>query len=299
VDDSALMVGLGSSVEVAVNILLALGLSTVVVFVCALRLQAQLRLLRWAIRRPFHSCAACHARNSSVALWRWQSRSPCWLCAECAFGVKDFDEVPRSRRQPRMAVPLAVADRHRHGRHEADEDVAHHAPPLFGTHAVPKQRLTIDNRGQQTRVAVPPAVADRHRHGRHEADEDVAHHAPPLFGTHTVPKQPTTNGVETAVDSKMTANGQHGLETNGHQLVKAPPVDPSSKDDRLNEPRWIGRWPTGPATFPVDAHDGHQPGRATCGMGLPPGGPRPAVTQRIRPARPREAPPRPASEKMS
>jgi hypothetical protein len=200
VDDSALMVGLGSRVEVAVNILLALGLSTVVVFVCALRLQAQLRLLRWAIRRPFHSCAACHARNSSVALWRWQGRSPCWLCAECAFGVKDFDEVPRSRRQPRMAVPLAVADRHRHGRHEADEDVAHHALPLFGTHAVPKQ--------------------------------------------------PTTNGVETALDSKMTANGRHRLETNGHQLVKAPPVDPSSKDDRLNEPRWIGRWPTGPATFP-------------------------------------------------
>jgi hypothetical protein len=56
----------------------------------------------------------------------------------------------------------------------------------------------------------------------------------------------------------MTANGQPGLETNGHQLAKAPPVDPSSKDDRLNEPRWIGRWPTGLATFPVDAHDGYQ-----------------------------------------
>lgn len=110
-------------------------------------------------------------------------------------------------------------------------------------------------------MAVPPAVANRHRHGRHEADEDVAHHALSLFGTHAVPKQPTTNGVETAVDGKMTANGQHALDTNGHhpaqtnghELVKTPPVDPSSEHDRLNEPRWTGRWPTGPATFPVDA----------------------------------------------
>jgi hypothetical protein len=100
VDESTWMVGVDSSVlNRAVLILLALGLSTVVVFVCACRLQPRLRLLRWAIRRTFHRCAGCHARNSSVALWRWQGRSPCWLCAECAFGVKDFDEVPSSRRQ--------------------------------------------------------------------------------------------------------------------------------------------------------------------------------------------------------
>ena len=210
-DDSVWMPGLGSFVlDRAVPILSVPGVFTVVVLVCAQRLQAQLRLLRWVIRRPFHSCAACHARNRSVALWRWQGRSPCWLCAECAFGVKDFDEVPRSRRQPgaqiasrgeqvgraaafwsavgarpqvhapvrrakrastsdrltsdnrgqrtRVAVPPAVANRHRHGRHEVDEDVAHHA--------VPKLRLTSDNPGQRTRVAVPPAVANRHRHGR-------------------------------------------------------------------------------------------------------------------------------------
>jgi ABC-type cobalamin/Fe3+-siderophores transport system ATPase subunit len=66
-----------------------------------------------------------------------------------------------------VAVPPAVANRHRHGLNEADEDVAHHALSLLGTHAVPKQRLTSDNRGQRTRVAVPPAVANRHRHGRH------------------------------------------------------------------------------------------------------------------------------------
>jgi hypothetical protein len=98
-------------------------------------------------------------------------------------------------------------------------------------------------------VAVPPSVAERHRHGRHQADEDGAHHAPAPSGTHAAPRQPTT----------MTANGRHGLETNGHRLLKAPAVDPSSKDDRLNEPRWIGRWPTRLATFPVDAHGGHQP----------------------------------------
>ena len=99
-DESAWIAGVGSSVvDRALPILLVLGVSTVVVFVCMQRLQAQLRLLRWAIRRPFHRCAACHARNSSVALWGWlQGRSPCWLCAACAFGVQDFDEVPRSRR---------------------------------------------------------------------------------------------------------------------------------------------------------------------------------------------------------
>jgi hypothetical protein len=90
VDDSVWMAGLGSFVlDRAVPILSVPGVFAVVVLVCAQRLQAQLRLLRWAIRRPFHSCAACHARNRSVALWRWQGRSPCWLCAECAFGVKD------------------------------------------------------------------------------------------------------------------------------------------------------------------------------------------------------------------
>ena len=109
-DESAWMAGVGCSVlDRAVIILLVLGVSTVVVFVCMQMLQAQLRLLRWAIRRPFHRCAACHARNSSVALWGWlQGRSSCWLCAECAFGVQDFDEVPRSRRQPGAQIASRV-----------------------------------------------------------------------------------------------------------------------------------------------------------------------------------------------
>ena len=100
-DESVWMAGVGNSVlDRAVTILLGLGVSAVVVFVCLLMVRGQLRLLRWAIRRPFHKCAACHARDSSVALWgQLDGTSPRWLCAECAFGVNDFDEVPRSRRQ--------------------------------------------------------------------------------------------------------------------------------------------------------------------------------------------------------
>jgi hypothetical protein len=110
VDDSVWMAGVGSSVlDRAVIILLVLGVSTVVVFVCLHMLEAELRLLRWAIRRPFHRCAACHARNSSVARWGGlQGRSRCWLCAECAFGVQDFDEVPRRRRQPGAQIASRV-----------------------------------------------------------------------------------------------------------------------------------------------------------------------------------------------
>ena len=101
-DESAWIAGAGSDVfERAVIILLVLGVSTVVVFVCLHRLHAQSRLLRWAIRRPFHRCAACHARNSSVALWGGlQGRSRYWLCVDCALMVQDFDEFPRSGRQP-------------------------------------------------------------------------------------------------------------------------------------------------------------------------------------------------------
>jgi hypothetical protein len=110
VDDSLWMAGVGSRVlDRAVIILLVLGVSTTVVFVCRCTLLAQVRLLWWAIRRSFHRCAACHARNSSVALWAGlQGGGPCWLCAECAFGVQDFDEVPRSRRQPGAQIGSRV-----------------------------------------------------------------------------------------------------------------------------------------------------------------------------------------------
>ena len=199
-DESLWNAGVGSSVlDRAVIILLMLEVSTVVVFVCRHRLQAQLRPLRWAIRRPFHRCAACHARNRSVAPWRWQGRSLCWLCAECAFGVKDFDEVPRSRRQPGAQI---ASWGEQVGRVAAFWSAVGarpqvHAPVRRAKRASTSDRLTSDNRGQRSRVAVPPAVANRHRRRRHEADEDVAHHALSQFGTDAVPKQPTTNEVET------------------------------------------------------------------------------------------------------
>ena len=171
-DGSPWMAGLGSFVlDRAVPILSVPGVFAVVVLICAQRLQAQLRLLRWAIRRPFHNCAACHARNSSVALWRWPDRSPCWLCVECAFGVKDFGEVPRGRRQP----GAQVASRGEHvGRAGAFWSAVGarpqvHAPVRRAKRASTSDRLTSGNRGQRTRVAVPPAVANRHRRGRHEA----------------------------------------------------------------------------------------------------------------------------------
>ena len=75
--------------------------------------------------------------------------------------------------------------------------------------------LTSDHRGQHTRVAVPQTVANRHRHGAHEAHEDLTPHALPLFGTNAMPKQLVTNGLESAVEGQMTANGRHIAETNG------------------------------------------------------------------------------------
>jgi RND superfamily putative drug exporter len=163
--------------------------------------------------------------------------------------------------------------------------------------------LTSDHSGQHTRVAVPQTVANRHRHGAHETHEDLSLDALPLFGTNAMPKQLVTNGLESAVEGQMTANGkppaetngkhladthgkhsadtngEHPVETNGqqplktngeqpletngqhpangHAPAKTPTADPSPEDDRVNEPRWIGCWPTSNATFPVGAHNGH------------------------------------------
>ena len=101
VDASVLMARLGSNLlDRAVVILLVLGISVVAVYLCLRILQANLRLMRWAIRRLFHSCAACHARDSSVALWvGLDGGDPLWLCVECAFRLPEFDEVSHSSRQ--------------------------------------------------------------------------------------------------------------------------------------------------------------------------------------------------------
>jgi hypothetical protein len=98
-----------------------------------------------------------------------------------------------------------------------------------------------------------------------------------------------TNGqhvAETNGHQPVKTNGEHPAETKGERPVEEPqlplcegwrclsesayecasqarcaragPVDSSSGDDPVNEPRWIGRWPANDATFPVGAHNGHQ-----------------------------------------
>jgi hypothetical protein len=82
----------------------------------------------------------------------------------------------------------------------------------------------------------------------------------PLVQADTDSEQPAqTNGqspVETNGEQPVETNRQHPAETNGHEPVKTLTVAPSSEDDRVNEPRWIARWPTGDATFPVGAQNG-------------------------------------------
>jgi hypothetical protein len=262
-----------------------------------------------------------------------------------------------------------------------------HKPVRRAERVSTSHHLMSDHHDRQTRVAVPPSVANRHRHGAHETHEDLTPDALPLFGTNAMPKQLVTNGLESAVECQMTANGKHSAdtngkqpletngqhpagtnadrsaeerqamlkarfradsrnrraacwrcgqaidydappqtptafeadhyhpvatrpwlaydytnlrpshskcnrargskpdaladtpdlaytkygehpaetngqqpgETNGHAPVTTPPVDASSEDERVNEPRWIGSWPTSDATFPVGAHNGHQP----------------------------------------
>jgi putative drug exporter of the RND superfamily len=235
--------------------------------------------------------------------------------------------------QTRVAIPPTVANRHRHGAHEADEHVPHHALALFGTNGVPKQLATnglesaVDgqtttngkhltetngkhraaNNGNQP--AETTGEQPLETNGQHPADangvqpartngkhltetngEQPVEERPlppcerwrclgtspyecasqitclragsvePIVQADTDSEQPAqTNGqspVETNGEQPVETNGQRPAETNGHKPVKTPPVAPSSEDDRVNEPRWIARWPTSDATFPVGAQNG-------------------------------------------
>jgi putative drug exporter of the RND superfamily len=63
-----------------------------------------------------------------------------------------------------------------------------------------------------------------------------------------------TNGEQpAAINDKqpLGTNGRHRADSNGADPVTTPPVDASSEDGQVNEPRWIGRWPANDATFPV------------------------------------------------
>jgi RND superfamily putative drug exporter len=168
----------------------------------------------------------------------------------------------------RVAVPPTINERHRHGRHQSDEHLPRHALPPFGTNAVPTQ-LT-PNELEAGLDAHMPA------NGQHPPETNGEHPAK------TNGQQPAeTNGHE-----PVKTNGEHPAETKGERPVEEPqlplcegwrcvgesayecasqarcaragPVDSSSGDDPVNEPRWIGRWPANDATFPVGAHNGHQ-----------------------------------------
>jgi putative drug exporter of the RND superfamily len=81
--------------------------------------------------------------------------------------------------------------------------------------------------------------------------------------TGTNGKQPVeTNGKRPAGTTRnlpADTNGHHLAAPNGHEPVKTPSVDPPCEDDRVDEPQWIGRWPTTDSTFPVGADNGQQP----------------------------------------
>jgi hypothetical protein len=71
-----------------------------------------------------------------------------------------------------------------------------------------------------------------------------------------------TNGEQPAATNDkqpLGTIGRHRADSNGAEPVTTPPVDASSEDGQVNEPPWIGRWPANDATFPVGAHNGHQP----------------------------------------
>jgi putative drug exporter of the RND superfamily len=148
----------------------------------------------------------------------------------------------------RVALPPSVANRDRHGAHEADEQVPHHALALFGTNGVPRHLAT---NGLESAVDGHTTTNDKQSletNGKHRAENNGNQPA----GTNG--KQPLeTNGQHPA-----ETNGQHPPETNGHDPVKTSPVAPLSEDDRVNEPRWIG-WPTTDAIFPLGADNGHHP----------------------------------------
>jgi RND superfamily putative drug exporter len=165
--------------------------------------------------------------------------------------------------QTRVAVPPRVANRHRHGAHEADEQVPHHALPLFGTNGVPKQLATNGLESAVDGQTTTNGKQSLETIGKHRAENNGNQPAETTYQqpAETAGQPPTdTSGkqsLETNGQHPADPNGQHPAETNGHDPVKTSPVAPSSEDDRVDEPRWIGCWPITDATFPLGADNGH------------------------------------------
>ncbi|MGA7134936.1 MAG: MMPL family transporter, partial [Mycobacterium sp.] len=167
--------------------------------------------------------------------------------------------------QIRVAVPPTVANRHCHGAHEADEQVPHHALPLFGTNGVPKQPTTNVLESAVDGQTTTNGKQSLETNGKHRAENNGNQ---PAETTYQQPAEAAgrppldTNGQQSAGttgEQPLETNGKHPAETNGHDPVKTSHAAPSSEDDRVNEPRWIGGWPITDATFPLGAGNGHHP----------------------------------------
>ncbi|MFY9767280.1 MAG: MMPL family transporter, partial [Mycobacterium sp.] len=176
----------------------------------------------------------------------------------------------------RVAVPPTITEHHRQRRHQSDEHLPRHALPLFGTNAVPERIATnglepvVDDQiaanGEHPAEAngEHPAGTDYEQPGQINGQSPVETNGQQTVATngqHPAEEPVETNGRQPAgTNDKQPrgTNGQHRADTNSHEPVTTAPVDASSEDEGVNEPRWIGRWPANDATFPVGAHNGHQ-----------------------------------------
>lgn len=183
-------------------------------------------------------------RVDAKAKWRLprsRGRNPAIRQDEKTPTSHHLSDLAGAGTQVRVSVPAKNIELHRHRLSHSDENFSDHALPLFGHHHLTKQPTSNgrdkDVRGQAAGESAPPARTDDHRPVESSGDHPAE-----------------TNGHHPA-DAPL--NGQHSAESNGHEYEKTPLVDPSPGDDRVGRPRWIGCWPAGDATFPVEAHDGH------------------------------------------
>ena len=139
--------------------------------------------------------------------------------------------------QTRVAVPPTVANRHRHGAHEADEQVPHHALPLFGTNGVPKQPTTnvlesaVD--GQTTTNGKQPLETNgKHRaenNGNQPAETTYQQPAEAAGRPHSTPMANNQPEPPANNQSKPTANTQ----------PKPTATTPSRRPTRPRHPKTI------------------------------------------------------------
>jgi putative drug exporter of the RND superfamily len=181
----------------------------------------------------------------------------------------------RGRRNQRHLVPLLLPPVGRNG--------VPKPPVTNGLEMAPDNQMTANGRQPAEVTGQQPAETNgRHLAGTngHEAGKSA-----PVYRSsedYRVDK-PRSVGCRLGSDATVETNGQHTTgtngkqpvetngkqpaetpcdqpaESNGHEPVKTPSVEPSCEDDRVSQPRWIGRWPASDCTFPLHAHNGHLP----------------------------------------